>query len=81
MNFTFLVNIDVQRESGKFESREDIANELLMSLNDANPTSITGPQYDGTFNISDWDVEEQPQPPRKRVRRNRRPKEETNHAI
>lgn len=69
MRFDFLVSVEVERVEGKFASRDEVAEELVSALTDADPSSIDGIGADGTssYEVSSWDVEEQPQP--KPVRR------------
>jgi hypothetical protein len=67
----FLVRVELERESGKFASRDDIAERLLESIEAADPGEIDGVGADGesVYTIVEWSVDEQPRPkPSKRKR-------------
>lgn len=65
MRFDFLVSVDLERTEGRFASREDLGDQLREELEAANPDTVTG-ENDGEYQIIDWQVEEQPQPKRRR---------------
>ena len=65
MRFTFHVSVEVNRQQGKFASREDIATELQQALDDANPGDLQVGD-DGEYTVDDWTVDEQPQEKPKR---------------
>jgi hypothetical protein len=69
MRFDFLVSVEAERVEGKFASRDEVAEELSSALENADPGSVDGIGADGTtsYEVTSWDVEEQPQA--KRVRR------------
>lgn len=52
--FTFAVEVTLERESGKFVSREDMASELETALQDADPGSVDVEET--TYNVTDWSV-------------------------
>ena len=57
--FTFTVTATVERESGKFVSRDEIQEQLQEALDGANPDSLSGLGADGDseYVVSDWSVE------------------------
>jgi hypothetical protein len=57
MRFQFMVEVEVEREEGKFASREDIGGQLAEELEGANPDQLTG-ENDGTYTVIDWEVSE-----------------------
>ena len=67
MNFTFTVNVTVERTEGKFASRDDIAAQIQAALEGADEGSWTG-ENDGQYETSNWSVEEVEQPRRGRRR-------------
>lgn len=71
MEFVFEVRATVERVSGKFASREDVAAELMQTLESTDPGTVYGLGADGdsSYEVQSWDVEEQPQPRRKRQTR------------
>lgn len=56
--FTFTVEVEVERVSGKFASRDDMENELITWLNDANESTLSGigPDYESEYEVTDWEV-------------------------
>lgn len=68
MRFKFTVEIEVNRTTGKFPSRDDVAQELQDALDNANPGDLQVGD-DSELEVSDWSVEEQPQEKPKRVRK------------
>jgi hypothetical protein len=68
MRFTFTVEVEVERTEGKFASRDEVAEQITDALDSANPGSVDGIGADGmsTYEVTDWSVEEQPQPKRAR---------------
>lgn len=68
MNFTYIIEADVQHVSGKFASREEIGEALAESLSSADPGTISTDE--GEYEVASFDVDEQPQAPR-RARRPR----------
>ncbi|KDA07168.1 hypothetical protein DC31_00035 [Microbacterium sp. CH12i] len=59
-SFSFKVNVEIERESGKFASREEIAENLRTWLTDADEGSIygIGADADSTYNTTIWEVED-----------------------
>lgn len=67
MRFTFLVEVEVERTTGKFASRDEIAAGIEEALNDADVQQISGDEG-GEYETTQWDVTEQEQPKRQRRR-------------
>lgn len=60
MRFTYEVTIEVERESGKFASRDEIGEELQAELERANPSSVdgVGADSDSIYNVIEFEVQE-----------------------
>jgi hypothetical protein len=58
MKFTFTVEVEVQRESGKFAARDEIEEQLREEIEGANPGSVDGVGADGdtTYEVIEWSV-------------------------
>ena len=58
MRFSFTVEVEVERASGKFASREDIAEVIQEWLEGANEDEVYGVGSDGdsTYIVSEWTV-------------------------
>jgi protein involved in ribonucleotide reduction len=58
MRFEFNVAVEVERESGKFASRDEIAEQLTEWLEEANGAQVFGVGADGNseYNVINWDV-------------------------
>lgn len=57
--FSFTVNIEVERECGKFMSRDEVAEQLQEALDGADPGSVEGgPDGDSVMNVINWEVAE-----------------------
>lgn len=56
MDFRLVVNASVERDQGKFSTREDIEGQLIEAVEGADPGSITG-ENDGEYSVTDWSVE------------------------
>ena len=57
MRFTFVVDIEVERQRGKFATRDEISNFLQEALEGADPGDYQG-ENDGEYGITSWDVNE-----------------------
>lgn len=57
MRYRFIVEVEAEHETGKFESRDDIGAELSDVLETANPEEITG-SNDGLYTLVEWSVME-----------------------
>lgn len=60
MNLRFVVEVEVERESGKFASKDDVREEITQWLEDANQGEISGigSDSDSIYNVTDWTVSE-----------------------
>lgn len=58
--FTIQVTIELERESGKFASRDEMAEALVDAIDSSDPGSLDGLGADGesTYTITDWTSEE-----------------------
>jgi hypothetical protein len=56
--FEFTVKVTVERESGKFASRDEIAEELRQAIEYADPGSVSGVGADGDseYAVTEWEV-------------------------
>jgi hypothetical protein len=52
--FTFAVEVTLEREQGKFVSREEMAEQLAEAIQDADPGSVDVDE--STYNVTDWSV-------------------------
>jgi hypothetical protein len=53
-SFTFTVEVTLERESGKFVSRDEMADQLEQSIQDADPGTVDVDET--TYNVTDWSV-------------------------
>lgn len=58
MRFSFVVFVEVERDEGKFASRDEISEQIAEALQDADPQSYDG-ENGGVYSTVDWDVTEQ----------------------
>ena len=60
MQFSFSITVEVDRESGKFASREEIRDAIREALESADPGEVFGVGADGdsTYTVTDWSVAE-----------------------
>ena len=63
-HFTSTLTVDVNRTSGKFASRDEIADAIIDELNSADPSSLYNLGADGEseYEIESWEAEETPAP-------------------
>ena len=60
MRATYTVEVTVERESGKFASRDDIMEQVREALEQADPGEVTGgADGDSVYTVTDWSVTEQ----------------------
>jgi hypothetical protein len=57
MRFTFLVEVEVTRITGKFISGDDLAEQIREALDGANPNEIDVDE--SNYEVTDWTVSEQ----------------------
>ncbi len=58
--FTFTVTVTLERESGKFAPRDEMADELISWLENADEGSVSGIGADGDseYTVTSWEVVE-----------------------
>jgi hypothetical protein len=57
--FTFTVTVEVERESGKFMSRDEVQEQLQEALEGADPGEVNGgPDGDTVMTVIEWNVAE-----------------------
>lgn len=56
-SFTFTVNVVLEREEGKFMSRDEMQEQLQEALESADPGSVDGGSDGGSsYAVTEWDV-------------------------
>jgi hypothetical protein len=63
MKFTFVVEVEVERDEGKFASRDELADQLIQEIEGADPGSLSG-DNGGEYSTTSWEVSEEAQAPR-----------------
>lgn len=58
MRFQYIVEVEVERTEGKFASREELAEQIQESLENAQLDSLEG-ENGGQYDVTDWSVSEQ----------------------
>ena len=56
MNFSFIVNASVERSEGKFATKDELEEQLVSALEDADPGSVEG-DSGGQYEVISWEVE------------------------
>lgn len=56
MRFVFVVEVEVERDEGKFASKDELADQLIEAIESADPSSLDGDEG-GVYSITDWTVE------------------------
>lgn len=64
MRFEFNVEVEVERDEGKFVSREELGEEIRGAIESADPASIEAGFDGSTYNVESWDVNEVEQLPK-----------------
>jgi len=54
-SFQFIVDVTVEKTSGKFASKEELEEAITEAIADANPQSISG-ENGGEYEVTDWDI-------------------------
>lgn len=55
--FRFTIEVEVERESGKFMARDEVAESLMEALEDADPGQVEGgSDGDSVMAVISWDV-------------------------
>jgi hypothetical protein len=59
-HFTFTVTVELERESGKFASRDEMAESIIGEIESMDPGYVSGIGADGDseYQITNWEVEE-----------------------
>jgi hypothetical protein len=59
-HFKFTVTVELDRESGKFASRDEMAEQITDALESADPGYVSGigAYGDSEYSVTDWTVEE-----------------------
>ena len=68
MKFTFVVEVEVERERGKFATRDEISGQIQSTLEEADPGQYET-ENQGDYATASWDVNEQDKPQTKSRRR------------
>ena len=55
MRFVFTVEVQADRDEGKFASKDELADQLIEAIEQADPGQIEGDEG-GQYSISDWVV-------------------------
>jgi hypothetical protein len=58
MRFTFTVHVELTRSEGKFATREELHDQLVEALENANPGELQG-DNDGQYVVESWEVSEE----------------------
>jgi hypothetical protein len=54
-SFSFTVNVTAEKTSGKFTSKDELADEIRDAIEQADPGSID-PTGEGEYEITEWEV-------------------------
>ena len=57
MRFTYVIEVEVERDEGKFASRDELSEQIVSELESADPGSLYGDEG-GEYSVSSFDVEE-----------------------
>jgi hypothetical protein len=57
MKFTYKIEVEAGRIEGKFASREELGEQIVDALDNANPSDLEG-EAGGVYEIVAWDVSE-----------------------
>lgn len=59
MRLNFTITVEVEREEGKFASRDDIEAFIRDHLDDSDPGTVDGVGADGTsvYQVTEWSVD------------------------
>lgn len=60
MSFKFTIEVEVERVSGKFASKDEIADQIREALDSADPGTISnvGADSDSEYEVVNWSVED-----------------------
>jgi len=55
--FSLTVTVELERESGKFMSRDEMEEQLREAIEGADPGTVDGgPDGDSTYEVTSWEV-------------------------
>lgn len=58
-SFSFMVNVTLERESGKFMARDEMSEQLIEWIEGADQGQVDGgPDGDSVYTVTDFSVEE-----------------------
>lgn len=60
MEFDFAVRVELEHSEGRFASRDEMRDQLVEALEEANPGDLMG-ENDGQYMVPTWEVEEREQ--------------------
>jgi len=63
MRFTFTVEVEVERNEGKFASRDEVGDLLIEEIESADPSFLSC-EDGGEYEVVAWEITENPQPKR-----------------
>ena len=56
MRICFTVEVEVERTEGKFASKDELADQILEAIEQADPSNLDGDEG-GQYEVSGWTVE------------------------
>jgi hypothetical protein len=61
VRYRIVVEVEVERESGKFAPRDEVHDAIVSAILDADPGSIDGVGADGdsVYNVTEWNAGEE----------------------
>lgn len=66
--FRFVVTVEVERTTGQFATRDELADQLREAIEGADPGSLSG-DNGGEYDVQSFEVEEEAVPKPKRIKR------------
>jgi len=57
MRWQFTVEVEAQRDEGKFATRDELTDQIQEALENADPGQLDG-DNGGVYSVHQWDVEE-----------------------
>lgn len=58
MRFRFEIDVEIERITGKFATRDEMAEQIEEAIASANPDSLTG-ENEGEYEVVLWEVTQQ----------------------
>jgi hypothetical protein len=68
MRFSFTVEAEVERITGRFATRDELLEQVREAIESADPRSLTG-ENEGEYEVQEWTVTEEEEPSREELRR------------